>query len=72
MDFDIKEFEALVEKINKPSVIIYCSSSIVDGLKEHWVEKRVKAQFRTFDYEDDRIFIMPVEELEKPITIEVY
>lgn len=69
MDFNIEDFKALVEKINKPSVIIYCSST-----KESWVKKavddlRIKAQIRSFDYEDDKIFIMPAEELDKPIKV---
>jgi hypothetical protein len=69
--FNIKEFMGVVEAINKPSVIIYGSSSTIDFLKEHWVEKAVKAQFCTFDYDDDRIFVMPAEGIEKPITIEI-
>lgn len=71
MEFNIKDFEAMVEKINKPSVVIYCSSA-----KESWVKKavddlRIKAQIRSFDYEDDRIFVMPVEEIERPIKLAI-
>lgn len=65
--FNIKDFTGMVEAINKPSVIIYGSSSSIDFLKEHWVEKGVKAQFCSVPCEDDKIFILPNEELEKPI-----
>ena len=69
MEFNIKDFEAMVEKINKPSVVIYGSSSAIGFLKEHWVEKTVKAQFRSLPYDDDRVFVIPYEELEKPIKV---
>ena len=67
MEFNIKDFEAMVEKINKSSVIIYCSSA-----KESWVkvavdDLRLKAQIHSFPWEDDRIFMMPAEEMEIPI-----
>ncbi len=67
--FNIKDFMGMVEAINKPSVIIYGSSSVIDFLKEHWVEKTVKAQFCPLPYDDDKIFIIPNEELERPIKL---
>lgn len=69
MEFNIKDFEAMVEKINKPSVIIYGSSSAIGFLKEHWVEKTVKAQFCPLPYDDDRIYIILAKELERPIKV---
>lgn len=67
MEFNIKDLEELVEKINKPSVVIYCPSSIVDYLKMNWDEKMPKAQFYSYDYEDDKIYVLPAEEMERPI-----
>lgn len=65
--FNIKDFIGIVEAVNKPSVIIYGSSSLIDLLKEHWVENAVKAQFCSVPCDDDKIFIIPNEELERPI-----
>lgn len=69
MDFNIEDFKAIVEKTNKPSVMIFCSSSTRDCLEKHWVEEKIKAQFYTSPYDDDRIFVIPVEEMERPIKL---
>lgn len=69
MEFDIKEFESLVRKMNKPSVIIYGSSSAIDLAKEYWVIEGAKAQFCALPYEDDRIFVLPAEAIESPIKL---
>lgn len=71
MDFNIKEFEKtvkyLIEKTNKPYIIVYCPSSIIDTLKEQWNEEIAIARFVPFDYGEDKIFVIPTEELEKSI-----
>lgn len=71
MEFNIKDFETMVEKINKPSVIIYGSSSAIGFLKEHWVERAVKVQFCPLPYDDDKIFVMPAEGTERVIKFEI-
>lgn len=71
MDFNIKEFEEtvkdLIEKTNKPYIIVCCPSSIIDTLKEQWNEEIAIARFVPCDYGEDKIFVIPTEELEKSI-----
>ena len=62
MNFNIDELENIVKKIEtRQPIIIYCPVKIVKYLKE----QLPKVQFVSFPYDNDKIYIISVEE--KPI-----
>ena len=74
MEFNIKDLEMLVDKIYHekltPSMHMFCPPSIIDWMKEHWDnDGPVKAEIHPSPYEDDRIWVIPKEELERPIKL---
>ena len=74
MEFNKKDLEMLIDKIYHekptPSMHMFCPPSIIDDIKEYWDNNGpVKAEFHASPYEDDRIWIIPKEELEKPIKL---
>lgn len=74
MEFNIKDLEMLVDKAYHekptPSMHMFCPPSIISYMKEHWDnDNPVKAEFHLSPYEDDRIWVIPKEELEKPIKL---
>ena len=70
MEFNTSALEELVKKMEKPSVIIFCPPSIVDNLKERWDRNVADAEFKPCPFiDEDKIYVIPVEELIKPIKI---
>lgn len=74
MTFNAKKLEMLIDKIYHekltPSMHMFCPPSIIDDIKEHWDNNGpVKAEFHVSPCEDDRIWVIPKEELEKPIKL---
>lgn len=68
MNFNINELENAIKQIKAikyPSMIVYCPAKIVEYLEEHWDSTVAKVEFIPFPYDDDKIYVMPVEE--KPI-----
>lgn len=74
MEFNMQDFDMLIDKIYRetltPSMHMFCPPSIIDYMKEHWDnDGPVKAELHTSPYDDDRIWVIPKEELEKPIKV---
>ena len=74
MKFSKEDLDMLLDRIYHetltPSIHMFCPPSIIDYMKEHWDnDGPVKAEIHPSPYEDDKIYVIPKEELEKPIRV---
>lgn len=82
MEFNIKELEELVEKVRcatqLPVIHLFCPPGLVNDFKEYWSkDKSMKVEVHAvpkicsthFDYEEDKIYVIPTEESYKPIKV---
>lgn len=71
MEFDMNKFKKFIKDMQSPSLIAFCTPLLVECLKELWDNKIAKVEFRPLPYHDDKIYVFPVEVVNKPFTVEM-